>query len=164
MPRVPHDRDLAVVQRILSKDLPVVFQANRENEIHRALNVAKEFGLTTEEGMGGGAVAPIPEKVKGNPPAIASEVWDNIHAGASQAMADSGVSQRFQPGDRVRTLAQRGFGHTRLPRYARGKTGVRGSLRVSFGDLHHEFSFEEVIGGAQDPQDQQPDRRRRRRR
>ena len=47
---------------------------------------------------------------------------------------------------------------------ARGKTGVRGSLRVSFGDLHHEFSFEEVIEGAQDPADEQPDRRRRRRR
>jgi len=46
----------------------------------------------------------------------------------------------------------------------RGKTGARGSLRISFGDLHHEFSFEEVIEGAQDPEDPQPDRRRRRRR
>jgi hypothetical protein len=47
---------------------------------------------------------------------------------------------------------------------ARGKTGVRGSLRTSFGNLHYQFDFEEVIEGAQDPQDQQPDRPRRRRR
>ncbi len=95
-----------------------------EKWLESTISIAKEFGLTTEEELSGGAVAPIPEKLKGNPPAIASEVWDSIHGGASQAMADSGVPQRFQPGDRVRTLAQMGFGHTRLPRYARGKTGA----------------------------------------
>lgn len=31
---------------------------------------------------------------------------------------------RFQPGDRVRTRNINPYGHTRLPRYARGKLGV----------------------------------------
>ncbi|MHC4516732.1 MAG: hypothetical protein ACYTGW_22890 [Planctomycetota bacterium] len=46
----------------------------------------------------------------------------------------------------------------------RGKTGVRGTLRVSFSNLHYEFGFEEIIEGAQDPEDEQPNPRRRRRR
>jgi nitrile hydratase len=95
-----------------------------EKWLESTISVAKEFGLTTEEELSGGAVAPIPEKLKGNSPAVASEVWDNIHAGASQSMPDSGVPQRFQIGERVRTLAQMGTGHTRLPRYARNKIGT----------------------------------------
>ena len=92
--------------------------------LESTISVAKEYGLTTEEELTGGPVAPIPEKLKGNPPAIAGEVWDNIHAGASQARPGSSVPQGFQVGKRVRTLAHMGFGHTRLPRYARGKAGV----------------------------------------
>ena len=95
-----------------------------EKWLDSTLSVAKEFGLTTEEELAGGAVAPIPEALQDNPPAIAREVWDDIHAGASQAMPDSGVTQRFRFGERVRTVAHRGDGHTRLPRYARGKIGT----------------------------------------
>lgn len=92
--------------------------------LESTISVAKEYGLTTEEELTGGPVAPIPEKLKGNPPAIAGEVWDNIHAGASQARPGSSVPQGFQVGKRVRTLAHMGFGHTRLPRYARDKIGT----------------------------------------
>ncbi|MHC4853416.1 MAG: hypothetical protein ACYTF5_15495, partial [Planctomycetota bacterium] len=53
-----------------------------------------------------------------------------------------------------------GMGQTK----PRGKTGVRGTLRVSFSNLHYEFGFEEIIEGAQDPEDEQPNPRRRRRR
>lgn len=56
-----------------------------------------------------------------------------------------------------RGWATKGFGQTE----SRGKTGVRGTLRASFGDLHYQFDFEEIIEGAQDPDDQQPERRRR---
>ncbi|MGW0734167.1 SH3-like domain-containing protein [Streptomyces sp. NPDC002851] len=34
------------------------------------------------------------------------------------------MTDRFAPGDRVRTLAHDPPHHTRLPRYARGKTGT----------------------------------------
>lgn len=43
--RVARDRDLESLRRVLAREVPVVFHANRENEIHRALDMAKEFGL-----------------------------------------------------------------------------------------------------------------------
>lgn len=43
--RIPFDRDLEAVSRILSREIPVIFHANTENEIHRALDMAKEFNL-----------------------------------------------------------------------------------------------------------------------
>ena len=95
-----------------------------EKWLESTISIAKEFGLTTEEELAGGPVAPIPDNLSGNPPAVAEEVWDNIHAGASQSMPESDVPQGFQIGDRVRTLAQMGTGHTRLPRYARDKIGT----------------------------------------
>ncbi len=36
---------------------------------------------------------------------------------------------RFKPGDRVRTINEHPTGHTRLPRYARGKTGTVEAVR-----------------------------------
>src|SRR6185369_17011120 len=40
------------------------------------------------------------------------------------ARLDAGVPPRFKPGDRVVTHNEHPLGHTRLPRYARGKRGV----------------------------------------
>jgi nitrile hydratase beta subunit len=40
------------------------------------------------------------------------------------ARVDDDVSARFKPGDRVLTHNEHPIGHTRLPRYARGKHGV----------------------------------------
>ena len=37
---------------------------------------------------------------------------------------ETGATPRFVPGDPVRTRAMHPHGHTRLPRYARGKRGV----------------------------------------
>jgi nitrile hydratase len=39
---------------------------------------------------------------------------------------------RFKPGDRVRTRNFHPCGHTRLPRYARGKSGVVEAIRGGF--------------------------------
>ncbi|MDP3524814.1 MAG: nitrile hydratase subunit beta, partial [Hoeflea sp.] len=39
---------------------------------------------------------------------------------------------KFQPGDRVRTINEHPTGHTRLPRYARGKTGTIEAVRDGF--------------------------------
>lgn len=49
-----------------------------------------------------------------------------------------GPEPRFAPGDRVRTRNVHPTGHTRLPRYARGKRGVIHQLRGShvFPDTH----------------------------
>jgi nitrile hydratase subunit beta len=103
-----------------------------EKWLEATISLAKEHGLTTDDELTGGAVAPIPEKFKDNPPAVAEEVWDNIHFGASQALPDADVPQKYSVGDRVQTVANLGSGHTRLPRYARGKTGTIESAYGTF--------------------------------
>nr|MBA3448616.1 nitrile hydratase subunit beta [Pseudaminobacter sp.] len=73
---------------------------------------------------------------------------------------------RFAPGDRVRTRNLNPTGHTRLPRYARGKLGVVEAVREGFvlpdSNAHGEgenpqwvytvvFSAAEIWGEAADP-------------
>ncbi|WP_340159908.1 nitrile hydratase subunit beta [uncultured Hoeflea sp.] len=45
---------------------------------------------------------------------------------------DVDASPRFKPGDRVRTINEHPETHTRLPRYARGKTGSIEAVRAGF--------------------------------
>ncbi len=54
---------------------------------------------------------------------------------------------RFKPGDRVRTKNIHPPTHTRLPRYARGRTGVIEALRGC-----HVFPDTAAIGKGEDPQ------------
>lgn len=42
------------------------------------------------------------------------------------------TAPKFKPGDRVRTINEHPKGHTRLPRYARGKTGVVEAWREGY--------------------------------
>ena len=43
--RPPQDRSLEALQPVLARRMPVVFQAEREREINRALDIAREFNL-----------------------------------------------------------------------------------------------------------------------
>jgi nitrile hydratase len=54
---------------------------------------------------------------------------------------------RFKPGDRVRTKNIHPATHTRLPRYARGRTGVVEALRGC-----HVFPDTAALGNGDDPQ------------
>jgi nitrile hydratase beta subunit len=54
---------------------------------------------------------------------------------------------RYKPGDRVRTKNIHPITHTRLPRYARGRTGVIEALRGC-----HVFPDAVAIGKGEDPQ------------
>jgi nitrile hydratase beta subunit len=54
---------------------------------------------------------------------------------------------RFKPGDRVRTKNIHPQTHTRLPRYARGRTGIIEALRGC-----HVFPDTAAIGKGEDPQ------------
>ncbi len=54
---------------------------------------------------------------------------------------------RFQAGDRVRTRNDHPAGHTRLPRYARGRTGRVEALRGC-----HVYPDSKAAGGEDDPQ------------
>jgi len=59
-----------------------------------------------------------------NTPLTAAQVRDAIEAGASTRMPAEGITARFAAGDRVVARNLHPRGHTRLPRYARGKAGV----------------------------------------
>ncbi|MEL6947145.1 MAG: nitrile hydratase subunit beta [Pseudomonadota bacterium] len=62
------------------------------------------------------------------PPALAPEkVWDALHALGGRADRPPNGAQfepAFKVGQTVRTINKNPVGHTRLPRYARGKEGV----------------------------------------
>lgn len=55
--------------------------------------------------------------------------------------------QRFRPGDKVRTINMHPTGHTRLPRYARGKLGT-----VALVHGAHVFPDASAHGGGEQPQ------------
>jgi nitrile hydratase len=64
--------------------------------------------------------APAREAVKGPLPAGARASWDWLQS----SVRDAPGAPRFKPGDAVVTRHVHPHGHTRLPRYVRGKRGV----------------------------------------
>jgi nitrile hydratase subunit beta len=60
---------------------------------------------------------------------------------------DAGTPARFKPGDSVRAKNINPSGHTRLPRYARGRVGVVEAVRGC-----HVFPDSVTTGGGENPQ------------
>lgn len=56
--------------------------------------------------------------------AVPAERLGALLKAGDSARRDDGAAPRFQPGDKVRTRTMNPRGHTRLPRYARGRLGV----------------------------------------
>lgn len=82
-----------------------------------------ERGLITPEELASGR----PQGPKLTPPVTAAEVAAILDKGSPSARpgsAGGGATARFKPGDKVRARVIHPEGHTRLPRYARGKQGV----------------------------------------
>jgi nitrile hydratase len=79
-----------------------------------------EAGLVTrEEVQSGRPVAGAPKAH----PALAPDEVARVLA-RSPSLRDVQIAPRYKPGDRVRAKNMHPVGHTRLPRYARGKPGV----------------------------------------
>ena len=57
-------------------------------------------------------------------PALAADQVPTMRRSGALAMRKVNIAPRFLPGERVRARNIHPIGHTRLPRYARGKTGV----------------------------------------
>lgn len=76
--------------------------------------------LTWEEAVTG---MPAPDAAKQTPPLTAEQAAAALARGGPTER-DAAVKPRFQAGDRVRTRNLHPPGHTRLPRYARGKAGT----------------------------------------
>jgi nitrile hydratase len=62
----------------------------------------------------------------------AARIAEIIERGSTKRRPDSDTPARFQPGDRVRTSNDHPPHHTRLPRYARGRTGEIVMLHGTF--------------------------------
>jgi len=93
------------------------------------LMVAK--GLVTPEELASGK--PTPGTPKNTPPLTADKVPVLVSKGAPYDRPTNAVA-RFGPGQAVRTRNMNPLGHTRLPRYARGRAG-------SIDRVHGVFVF-----------------------
>jgi nitrile hydratase beta subunit len=103
-----------------------------------------EHGLVTgaEEGRGRMAVPPRPlERVPG------AEMIPAILAAGGPADRPSGRPQAFAAGETIRTRNMHPGGHTRLPRYARGRTGEIVAVHGT-----HVFPDSSAHGRGEDPQ------------
>ena len=80
-----------------------------------------QSGLVTSAEMDSGQ--PAPGSYKATPPLTASQVPGMLRSGALASRSVS-VQPNFKAGQRVRARNINPVGHTRLPRYARGKLGI----------------------------------------
>ena len=78
-------------------------------------------GMVTQAEIASGK--PAPGSPKATPAVTAAQVPAMLRTGAL-ASRDVAIQQRFQIGQRVRARNINPTGHTRLPRYARGKVGA----------------------------------------
>jgi len=92
---------------------------------HKWVEAMIEFSVKT--GLLTQAEADRAKRSKGSPkqvPPMHAEQARTLVAKGAPAIRNVAAPQRFQPGQRVRARNINPTGHTRLPRYARGKTGT----------------------------------------
>jgi nitrile hydratase beta subunit len=92
-----------------------------ERWLARLFDHVVKFGLVTREELESGR--PAPGSAKSTPPLTAAMSDRFLNRGIPPAQ-DPAVPPRFKVGQRVRARMMNPAGHTRLPRYARGRTGV----------------------------------------
>jgi nitrile hydratase subunit beta len=120
-------------------------------------------GFVTAGELKAGAMlspAPAPKRV------LKAEMVPAVLARGGPTTREKAGAPRYRAGDRVRTIVSHPSGHTRLPRYARGKTGTVVMLHEAhvFPDTNAhgtgenpdwlytvEFSARELWGEAADP-------------
>lgn len=106
-----------------------------EHWIHALATLAEELGYVTAEELATGRVA--------NPvtlpyPAPSADAMIGLLRGGVPATREIDVAPAFKVGDKVRARNFEFAGHTRLPRYLRGKTGSVVAFRGNhvFPDTH----------------------------
>jgi nitrile hydratase subunit beta len=92
-----------------------------EQRLHALIELMVQNGMVTRAEVDSGKVAPGSPKAK--PPLIASAVPALVAKG-KPSRREVPVAARFTVGQRVRARNIHPTGHTRLPRYARGKLGT----------------------------------------
>jgi nitrile hydratase len=92
-----------------------------ERWAHRLARQVVEYGLVSKEEFDSGKAAPGSPKATPAMTLATSPHWLSRGIPSSQ---DPNVQPRFNVGQRVRARNIDPAGHTRLPRYVRGKTGI----------------------------------------
>jgi nitrile hydratase subunit beta len=112
-----------------------------ERWFHRLAGQLVEFGFVTQEELGNGAAAPTATTAI---PALGLDTSPRWLSRGIPSSEDSSVRPLFRVDQRVRTRNIHPAGHTRLPRYARGKSGVivRDHGVYSFPDTNAHFAGE----------------------
>ena len=87
----------------------------------RLIELLVKRGLVTRAEIESGK--PAPDSQKATPPLTADRVSSMLRSGAV-ASRNVALPTRFQAGQHVRARNMHPTGHTRLPRYARGKLGM----------------------------------------
>jgi nitrile hydratase subunit beta len=107
----------------------------------RLIDMLIRAGLVTREEIAAGK--PDPATAKLTPP-LTAEIVPEIVARRGNYTRGVPAIARFKPGDRVNTRNINPVGHTRLPRYARGKSGeiVRDHGVFVFPDSNAHFQGE----------------------
>ena len=93
-----------------------------ERWLARTIALIVQHGLVTQDEMETGKPAPGTQKL--TPRLTADAVASAATRRGSYTRPEAEVRARFQAGDHVRARNMNPAGHTRLPRYARGKKGV----------------------------------------
>ena len=92
-----------------------------ERWLARLVDQLLKNGLITRAELESGRASP--DSATGTP-AVTGEMVPAMVAKRNSARRDAAVPPQFKVGERVRARNIHPIGHTRLPRYARGKTGV----------------------------------------
>jgi len=93
-----------------------------ERWLARNIGFLVKHGLVTQDEMGSGK--PAPDSPKATPPLNAAEAAAMAARRGNYMRPDAEAEARFRTGQPVRARNMNPVGHTRLPRYARGKQGV----------------------------------------
>jgi nitrile hydratase len=91
-----------------------------EHWLHAFETLLVEKGVVTTSELESGRAAPAP---KGSP-ALRPEGVDAMLKAGLSARVNEAVTARFKVGDKVRVVNKNPLGHTRLPRYTRGRSGT----------------------------------------
>ena len=102
-----------------------------------------EQGLVTPEEVASGRAAPGGVKAT---PRLAADAVEGALSSIGSYVREAPAPAQFAPGDRVRARNIHPDGHTRLPRYARGRTGVIERLHGA-----HVFPDSNAHGKGEDP-------------
>jgi nitrile hydratase len=94
-----------------------------ENWLAALQTLLAEAGLVTPQELATGKAASLTDE-KTRERALTAESVPEVMVKGARIEVEIDTTPRFQPGDKVRALNRHPTGHTRQPRYVRGRVGV----------------------------------------